>query len=361
MTKHRNTFVDLDQFDSLIRRTLGRTYSVRSKFANESDFKFELFHQLHRMKLNGRSLGVKWPGSPTCAMHAEAKAVNSNPAKADLLICNPTNPNGFNYATEVIIELKDTLTTSALRTELEKFKTYSDRSIRHLYLIPANRTALIHHEKSGILAEYRPSSRKLTILDRSSVESHRARKARDSGGGRPLADRVSECIRRTLNLYGKNRRQYQGFFWCNYEYEINKGWTFPVEGDFNAQLYHLLRSTLPTAVIRTEYRPSSAIRSRVDFFIENPVESVGVEVKMNWDQFRIQPRKKKQETDAILDKFDAMNHDHANHSNLLVVIQGEDGHKSNNKSTALGRLQGEAFSLIYYDERRNMPVGPVTT
>ena len=56
-----------------------------------------------------------------------------------------------------------------------------------------------------------------------------------------------------------------------------------------------------------------------------------------------------------------MNYDHANHSNLLVVIQGEDGHKSNNKSTALRRLQGEAFSLIYYDERRNMPVGPVTT
>ena len=79
---------------------------------------------------------------------------------------------------------------------------------------------------------------------------------------------------------------------------------------------------------------------------------------MNWDQFRFQPRKKKQETNAILEKFDAMNQDRVGHSNVLVVIQGEDGHKSNNKPEALRRLQGEDFSLLYYDERRNTPVGP---
>ena len=55
-----------------------------------------------------------------------------------------------------------------------------------------------------------------------------------------------------------------------------------------------------------------------------------------------------------------MNHDQSNHSNLLVVIQGEDGHKVNNKSEAMRRLQGEDFSLCYFDERRNIPVGPVT-
>ena len=360
MSTERNTFVDLVQFDSLIRQALARAYSVRRAFDNESDFKFELFHQLHRMKLNGRSLGVKSPGSSTCALHAEAKAENGNPAKADLLISNPTRPNGFNYETEVVIELKDTLTAKALRTELEKFGTYRDRSIRRLYLIPANKTTLKDHEKSSILAEYRRSAHMLTILDRSSVKPGRVRKARHSGGNRPLAAQVSECIRRTMNLYGKNRRQYQGFFWCNYEHEINKGWTFPVEGDFNAQLYHLLRSTLPAAGIRTEYRPSSAVRNRVDFFIADSGESVGIEVKMNWDQFRFQPRKTKQETDSILEKFDAMNHDQSNHSNLLVVIQGEDGHKSNNKSEALRRLQGEDFSLFYYDERKGTPVGPVT-
>ena len=359
MSTERNTFVDLDQIDFLIRRALERTYSVSSKFDNESDFKFELFHQMHGLRLNGRSLGVKWPGAPTCALHAEAKAENGNPAKADLLICDPTSPNAFNYATEMIIELKETLNASALRTELEKFTTYSDRTIRRLYLIPANRTTLTHHQKSGILKEYRRSSRWLTILDRSSVGTRRARKARDSGGNRPLVDSVTDCIRRTLNLYGKNRKQYQGFFWCNYEHETNKGWTFPVEGDFNAQLYHLLRSKLPGADIRTEYRPSSAVRSRADFFIDDSDESVGIEVKMNWDQFKHQPRKKKQEADAILEKFDGMSHHRAGHSNLLVVIQGEDGHKSKNKPEALKRLQGEDFSLLYYNERRNTPVGPM--
>ena len=360
MSTDRNNFVDIGQFDSLIRDALARTNSHRSEFDNESDFKFELFHNLHRQKLNGHSLGAKLPGSRTCPLHAEAKAENGNAAKADILICNPTRPNGFNYTTEVIIELKDTLTARALRTELEKFGTYRDRSIRRLYLIPANKTTLRDHEKSGILSEYRRSARMLTILDRSSVKPGRVRKARHSGGNRPLATQVSECIRRTLNLYGKNRRQYQGFFWCNYEHEINKGWTFPVEGDFNAQFYHFLRSTLPAAGIRTEYRPSSAVRNRVDFFIADSGESVGIEVKMNWDQFRFQPRKTKQETDAILEKFDAMNHDQSNHSNLLVVIQGEDGHKVNNKSEAMRRLQGEDFSLCYFDERRNIPVGPVT-
>ena len=357
MSTEGQSFVDLDKFHSLMRRALGRTYAVNRRFDNESDFKFELFHQLHQMKLNGRSLGVKWPGSPTCAMHAEAKAENGNPSKADILICNPTRPNGFNYMTEVIIELKDTLNVRALRTELEKFATYTVRSIRRLYLIPANKTTLTDPQKSDILAEYCRSSRSLTILDRSSVESRRARKARDSGDSRPLADHVSECVRQTLNLYGKNRKQYHGFFWCNYEHETNKGWTFPVEGDFNAQLYHRLRTNLPAAEIRTEYRPSSAVRSRVDFFISNSGESVGLEVKMNWDQFRFQPRKKKQETDAIMEKFDAMKHDHGSHSNLLVVIQGEDGHKSNNKAEALKRLQGEDLSLFYYDEIRNTPVG----
>ena len=55
MSTERQSFVDLSQFDFLLRRALERTYAVSSRFDNESDFKFELFHQLHRMKLNGRS------------------------------------------------------------------------------------------------------------------------------------------------------------------------------------------------------------------------------------------------------------------------------------------------------------------
>ena len=360
MSTETSTFVDLDHFDTLIRKALAKTYAFRSEYDNESDFKLELFHNLYSSKMNGRSLGVRLPGSPTCALHAEAKAENGNPAKADLLICNPGSPNSFNYSTEVIIELKETLTAKALRTELDKFARYSDRGIRHVYLIPANRTTLSELEKASILKGYRGIARKVTILDRSLVKPSRVRRARNSDGTRPLEEQVSECIRQALNLYGKNRKQYHGFFWCNYEHETSKGWTFPVEGDFNAQLYHRLRSAMPSVKIRTEYKPSTAMRSRSDFLIANPSESVGLEVKMNWDQFKLKPQKAKQEADSILEKFEAMHRDRSNHSNVLVVIQGEDGHKSNNKSEALKRLRGKDFSLFYYDENIGTPVGQAT-
>ncbi len=82
---------------------------------------------------------------------------------------------------------------------------------------------------------------------------------------------------------------------------------------------------------------------------------------MNWDQFRTQPNKAKQEVDSILDKFSAMNTHQENHSNILIVIQGEDGYRqfSDNKSKALQSLRGNGFSLHYSDERRNRPIGPV--
>ena len=357
-------FVDLNEFDSLIWRALGSTYSVRDKFDNESDFKFELYHNLHQLKLNGHRLGSKLPGYSTCLLHAEAKAENGNPSKADLLVCNPTRRNPFNYSVEVVIELKTTLNSRALSAELKKFTGYRDRNIRRLYLIPANRNTLSPTQKSRIFEEYPQASRKSVILDRSMIRTRVFKNKTVAGPKRSLADQVSKCIEGTLNLYGKSRRQYHGFFWCNYEYEQSNGWTFPVEGDFNAQLYHRLRSKLPQdTVIQTEYRPPSGTNSRVDLFITGPDESIGIEVKMNWDQLRLQPNKAKQEVDSILDKFRAMDAHQANHSNFLVVIQGEDGYRlsSNNKAKALQHLRGNGFSLFYYDERRNLPVGPVAT
>ena len=64
MSIDRNTFVDIQQFDSLIRRALARTYSFRSRFDNESDFKFELFHNLHSLKLNGHRAWRQATGFP---------------------------------------------------------------------------------------------------------------------------------------------------------------------------------------------------------------------------------------------------------------------------------------------------------
>lgn len=358
MSTKRNN-VDLREFDSLIRKALARTYASRDRFENESDFKFELYHHLHKLKLNGHRLGNRIPDHTTCPLHVEAKPENGNPSKADLLVCNPASLRTFNYATEVVIELKGTLNAKGLSMEVEKFGKYTDPSIHKLYLISGNRTTLTEGQKAATLSAIPRVARKLTILDRKVVGAESISQGRSSRSKFSLPDRVAESIRSTLNLYGRNRQQYHGFFWCNYEHEQSKGWTFPVEGDFNAQLYHRLRTNLPgdTAVL-TEHRPPSPGRGRVDFFIEGSEDSVAIEVKMNWDQLRYQPGKKL-EADSILEKFSALSSQKANHTNFLVVIQGTDGHKSNNKAEALKYLDRRGFVLFYYDERKNAPVGPV--
>ena len=348
--------INLGEVDALIRHALAKTYATKNRFDNESDFKFELYHQMHRLSLNHRKLGSKLPGCPTCPLHAESKPENGNPSKADLLICNPTIRNRFNYRAEVVVELKDNLNEASLRTELEKFSRYTDKSICRLYVIAANINKLTEVQQSQVLLAHQPDSNSLVVLDRSVVQADSVRPEGLDYEGRSLLDAVSECITATLKLYGNDRKQYHGFFWCNYEYEEGKGWTFPVEGDFNAQLYHRLRSQMPRGTtIQTEFNPGQAGRTRADIFIKSPSESVGVEVKMNWDQFK--PKFKngvenKTEALSILEKFNAMSAANANHSNILVVIQGEHAHKSTHKANALDSLLGgdTPFHLFYYDE-----------
>ncbi len=170
MSIDRN-YVDLKKFDALIERALARTYSAQDRFDNESDFKFELYHHLHQLKLNDHRLGNRMPGHPTCPLHVEAKAENGNPSKADLLVCNPVSRRPFNYAAELVIELKETLDSKALSTEVAKFTRYTGRGIRRLYLIPGNRTTLTESQKSTILSAYPRVARKLSILDRSMIQA----------------------------------------------------------------------------------------------------------------------------------------------------------------------------------------------
>ena len=347
---------DLAEVDALIRHALAKTYATKNRFDNESDFKFELYHQMHKLSLNHRKLGSKLPGCPTCPLHAESKPENGNPSKADLLICNPHIRNRFNYKAEVVIELKENLNEASLRTELEKFSRYADKSIRRLYVIAANINNLTELQQARVLSAHQPDSNRLTVLDRSVVQADSVRPEGSDYEGRPLLDAVAECITATLKLYGNDRKQHHGFFWCNYEHEEGKGWTFPVEGDFNGQLYHRLRPQMPRGTtIQTEYRAAEAGRSRVDIFVKSPSESVGIEVKMNWDQFK--PKFKngvanKKEALSILEKFDAMSAAQASHSNILVVIQGEHAHKSAHKANALDNLHscGTPLHLFYYDE-----------
>ena len=331
------------------------TYSGDAVFDNESDFKFELYHNLHGLKLGGYKLGQKLPGQPTCVLHAEARAVNEQSSKADLLLCNPSKPRPtFNYRTEIVIELKKVLSTAALGEELAKFAGYLDRGIRRLYVIPANGHSPPRNQLLATLAEHPEIASRVRVYDRSKVgKPKRSRPTADMPSGRSLLKLVRACIKETLRMYGGGRHQYHGFFWRNYPHELGKGWTFPAEGDFNAQLYHLLRTRLPGWLIRTEYGLG---RSRSDFFISRPnsTQSVGIEVKMNWDQFRYQPNRSKQEIPSILGRFRDMAAGRAGHTNILVVIQGEDGHKSNNKHKALSALAETdvPFHLIQYDERR---------
>ena len=353
----------MKETDALVRQALAATYAGRDRFNSESDFKFELYHQLYGLELNGCRLGAKLPGFQTCPLHAEAKPENGNTSKADLLICNPTKENPFNYRAEVVIELKKDLGEKEIGVELKKLQGYTDGSLRRLYVIPANRNKLSKVEKTKILSEYKKEAKRLVILDRSAIAEavSSAQSVSTTFPKLSLLDITTQCIRDTLNLYGKYRRQYHGFFWCNYEHGQGNGWTFPVEGDFNGQLYHRLRTRLPQkACIQTEYSPVS--RLKADFFIKSRTESVGIEVKMNWDQFK--PKFKdgvetKKEARLILDKFDAMNAVNGNHSNILVVIQGEEAYQPKNKSAATQDLaKGRSFFLFYYDEKNNSPVGP---
>ena len=347
--------VSLREFDALLKRALGETYAGGASFDNESDFKFELYHNLHGLKLGGYELGLRLPGQPTCLLHAESRVVNEQAAKADLLICNPTRPRpSFNYRTEIVIELKKTLNAAALRAELAKFSGYGDSRIRRLYVIPANGIAPARDQVRGILTEHQGIAGKVHVCDRSTISQARHKgPGVDTPDGRSLLRIVRNCIEEALAMYGEGRHQYQGFYWRNYLHELGKGWTFPAEGDFNAQLYHLLRTRLAGWTIRTEYELG---RTRSDFFISRPhsARSVGIEVKMNWDQFRHQPNKKKQEVPSIIDKFVDMESGRPGHTNILVVIQGEDAHRSNNKRDALTALAETRvpFHLLQYDERR---------
>ena len=85
-------------------------------------------------------------------------------------------------------------------------------------------------------------------------------------------------------------------------------------------------------------------------------ETVGIEVKINYDNLY-----RGDEISILSQKFDAMNNDYANHTNMLVVIQGMDAYRGNHKEDALGRLYqtGSDFGLFHYDERRNKAIGPI--
>ena len=358
--------VHKEEFDGILRRALARTYATRSNFASEAEFKYELFHQLHGLEIGGHKLGVKVPGHQTCTLHVEANAVNGLRGKsrrADLVVCDPTDMDEFNYRVVVAIELKTSLDSQKLNRELEKFAGYNGK-VPNLYIISANQPRIHREAAMGVVSEHMWGCESIEVIDRTAISNRQGipavvSTARSKDQSR-LVENVTKCIKTTLNLYGRNSRDpYHSFFWRNYEYENEKGWTFPCEGDFTAQLYHRLRSGLRYCVVTPEYRTPSAHRSRIDLFVSGERSSVGIEVKINYDNFK--GKGTNAETAKLSRKFKAMSNDHHNHTNILVVIQGQDAHKGDNKRSTLSRLrqEGADFGLMYYDEHQKKAIGPV--
>ena len=355
--------IRIREFDKVLKQALAQAYAYRDKYENEFDFKHELFHRLHGMEINGYKLGHKLPDHMTCMLHSEARPKVGVNRRADLLVCNPTVNGVFNYKVEVVMELKLALDTNKLDKLLDRISKYND-GIRKLYIASANSPKIDRASAKRIASEHMPPGTSIEVLDRNSVpytsapQSHRRSTAKI-----PLSERVAKCVTTTLNLYGKNRKDIRhGFFWRNYE-PLNEGdWTFPSDGDFVCQLYHRLRTRLrQSATIHTEYHPPSAPpRKLVDLFVEGASETVGIEVKKNYDNlFR------GDEIPNILQKFDAMSHRRPKHTNFLVVIQGEHAHRVNRegvnrKADSLDRLRHKRFELFHYDEIRNKAIGPVS-
>lgn len=296
------------------------------KFENEAEFKHELFHRLALTTANGSPINEAEPGAITARLHAEGKVENGNPKKADLIICDPTGDDSelFNYRVEQIFELKKRFKKIDITSETEKLSSYR-MNYDAVWFVSAESTSLesnnipqeIINAKQFYFIEPSPDEKKDDWLPASDLEIEEALIV------------IKRCITECLKIYGKNKKQYKSFFWCNYEHELERHHSYPCEGDFNAQLYHRLRVGLPSGIkIRSEYSPPALGRKRIDLFVENPKKgwSVPIEIKMNWDQFKPKYSKgipKTSEANTIIERFRVIFTSTAVVSPILVVIQGD--------------------------------------
>ncbi len=158
--------IRLREFDKVLKQALAQTYAYSSEFANESDFKHELFHQLHGMEINGYRLGDRLPAHKTSILHSEADPIvgaswvtSRQKPKADILICNPVIEQEYNYKTEIAIELKTSLNSQKLDTEINKFSNYKG-TVRKLYIASANNPKIDRAFAKRIASEHKATRHK---------------------------------------------------------------------------------------------------------------------------------------------------------------------------------------------------------
>lgn len=368
---------NLKEVEGLINDAVLECYSQSSEFLNETIFKYELFHQLAKRKINGVGLAEKLDGSSTCILHAEAKAYNGQTgylnslgiktkAQADLLFCNPYENNSdcaefgrYNYKPEIIIELKQKYSAPEIRKIIQSYGPY----LKHFnfkgsfYIIYANNCKVDQEYIRKIEKEFQFPV-KIKILCRN-IFSGIVQALLTHQFQSPVEDNdVFNCIEKALKLYGESSNKTdKAFYWrnCQQQGELDKDYTFPCEGDFNAQLYHILKARFNNNIqIHAEVTPGEGSRKRIDLSIETVNKIFFVEVKMNWDQFR----KGCEPPVNIVEKFQLLNKNvYAKpHQNIVLMIQG-DPHKRHNMVRALETFNKQGFSLIRYSEsRRKMEV-----
>jgi hypothetical protein len=347
----------IGEMDNFIQNALLNTYKrAGGRFRNESDFKMELFHNLAVLNYKGIGLAEKVLGHSTPLLHAEGKCENGNPAKADLIICNPSVLQGFNYEVDYIIELKHRLSRTDISKELDKIRRYSNK-YKKIYIISAEHTTTsvvqyqdeiksIGQDIEIILPDVQPNRDCEVIVD-GDVDYKNVLKV------------VQTCIEQCLHFYGNGRQQFHGFYWCNYEHELNKKQTYPCEGDFVCQLYHALRKALPVGVmVESEVLPVGT-RNRIDIAI-SPGDKrwvIPIDVKMNWDQFKHKYDQKTgdlktAEADLILGRFDAISREFQRTIPITVVIQGDLAQDTDKKARSLNIFRGASLrhTLICYSE-----------
>ena len=332
---------------------------------NESDFKHELYHQLAVLEVGGTKLNELVPGTPSCRLHAETKIEVGKNAKADLSICEPSESRKFNYQVRYALELKKRLDAQGVRAEIKKFASYASAQVP-LYLVsalPCTPTC------EALIQKLRPPDSKISLLAPPARESESVDTT--LGSADPIdSDAVRQVIQSSvdlvLNLYGKGRAQYHGFFWCNYTQEVNKDQTYPCEGDFVCQLYHRLRSNLPPGVkVLTEYTTFVGSRKWIDLVVTDGTTAFPIEVKMNWDQFehrRVDDRMQEIEASTIVSRFRDLGEESSQvEIPTVVVVQLDLRQKSNRREEATGIFDAAPFALelVGYSEDKERIVRQV--
>lgn len=365
------------EVEELIKEAVSACYGQTREFQNETIFKYELFHQIATRKLNGIGLAKPLPWTSTCILHAEAKAYNgqanylnslgiSTKAQADLLLCNPYDYNSscgefgrYNYKPEVIIELKLKYSPAETRKIIQSYAPYLNQFNFNgsFFIIYANDCHVDTDYIQKLENEFQLPIR-IKAICRSSFQTI-IHSPSINPLELPFEDKdLFDCFNEALKLYGYSwNKTEKAFYWrnCQQQGELDKEYTFPCEGDFNAHLYHILKTRLSKKVkIFAEVKPGSASNKRIDLSIETANKIYFIEVKMNWDQFR----KGCEPPLNIVDKFKLINKNvyHKPHRNIILMIQG-DPHKRHNMDRALDAFKNQDFALIRYSEsRRKMEI-----